>query len=163
LYLDPIFFFNTNRYFNFDHGQYLLLPLHLVVDNNDLPLLISSQVSCGFASLVENSKERPLSLDEHLVRRSSSTFFLRAKGDSMLETIKPTDLLIVDRSLTPAQGHIVIAIWQGEFLCKRFFQLNDSIELRADNPKYPVVKIPLERSDDFVLWGVVTYVIHSTC
>ncbi len=125
-------------------------------------VLIDAKVSCGFATLLENFQEKSLSLDGHLIRKPASTFFLRTKGDSMVPTISSEDLLIVDRSLTPAQGHIIIAIWQGEFVCKRFYQFDKLIELRSENDNYPVINIPIESYEQFEIWGVVTYVIHAT-
>jgi DNA polymerase V len=126
------------------------------------PVLIDAKVSCGFSTLIENFQEKALSLDNYLVKKPAATFFLRAQGDSMLDTIKPGDLLIVDRSLVPNQGDIVIVVWRGEFVCKRLYQLQNSIELRPDNPQYPITEIPFNESEDFSIWGVVTYVIHST-
>lgn len=130
-------------------------------NSSSASLMIDAKVSCGFATLIENFQEKSLSLDSYLIRKPAATFFVRAKGDSMFPTIKTEDLLLVDRSLIPAQGHIVIAIWQGEFICKRFYQLEKTIELRAENNQYPVIQVLLEQSEQLEIWGVVTYVIHA--
>jgi len=116
----------------------------------------------AFASVISEHGTGMLSLDEYLIQKPAATYFLRASNDKMSPTILPQDLMIVDRSLTPAQGMIVIATWRGEFTCKRFFQFPQHIELRSDNPHEEVIKITQEQASNFELWGVVTYVIHRT-
>ncbi len=132
------------------------------MNNEHDPLNVDTKVSLGFATLIENFQEKSLSLDNHLVGKAAATFFLREKGEAMLDTIKPKDLLIVDRSLSASHGQIVIVAWQGEFICRRFYANNDGIELRPDNDKFPIIKISSKEMEDFSIWGVVTYVIHST-
>jgi DNA polymerase V len=63
--------------------------------------------------------EARLSADELLVKNPMATYFVRVKGDSMLNAgITDGDVVIVDRSLEPSMGHIVLAEVDGEFTVK---------------------------------------------
>ena len=69
------------------------------------------------------------------------------------------DVLIVDRSLSPKQSDIVIAVLDGELTVKRLHLEKESVTLLPENPDYP--SIPITKSMSFTIWGVVTTVIHS--
>jgi DNA polymerase V len=121
--------------------------------------LMESSVSCGFANLAEDYVKGHLSLDELLITKPASTFFVRAQGESMQGSIYHGDLLVVDRSLDAQVGHVIIAILNGEFLCKRLTSKGHKFTLSADNPIFPPVNIT--GNDDFSIWGVVTAVVRS--
>ena len=75
----------------------------------------------GFPSPAEQYLEPPLDLNELLVKRPAATFFVRVEGDSVIGAgIRDKDLLVVDRSLTPANGDIIIASVDGEFTVKTY-------------------------------------------
>lgn len=122
--------------------------------------LYASPVSCGFPSPAEDYIENPLDLNEHLITKPAATFFVRAKGDSMIGAgIFDHDLIIVDRSKTPAHDHIVLAVINGEFTLKRLIKMQNTLWLYPDNPKYLPLKI--NEDMDFQIWGVVSYSIHK--
>ena len=123
------------------------------------PLFLSG-VSAGFPSPADDYLDRRLDLNEHLIKNPAATFFVRVAGDSMTGAgINDDDMLIVDRSLEPANGNIVIAVINGELAVKRLLKKNGNCQLVAENQHYP----PLEINEDTPLeiWGVVTYAIHS--
>jgi hypothetical protein len=75
--------------------------------NFHLPLF-GTAVEAGFPSPADDHLERPLDLNEELVRHPSATFFIRAKGESMRDAgIHDGALLVIDRSITPSDGQIV--------------------------------------------------------
>ena len=122
------------------------------------PLFLSG-VSAGFPSPADDYLDRKLDLNEHLIKNPAATFFVRVAGDSMTGAgINDDDILIVDRSLEPANNNIVIAVVNGELAVKRLLKKNTCCQLVAENPHYP----PLEINEDTPLeiWGVVTYAIH---
>ena len=122
--------------------------------------LFLSRIPAGFPSPADEYIETKLSLDEHLIQHEAATFFLRVKGDSMINAgIHDGDLLIVDRALTPQDGNIVIAVLDGELTLKRLLLRDPEIILMPENPKYPPITLNAER--DLTLWGVVTNVVHS--
>ena len=80
---------------------------------------VSGSVVAGFPSPAEQYQEPPLDLNELLVKRPAATFFVRVQGDSMIgEGIHDGDLLVVDRSLRPASGDVIIACVDGDFTVK---------------------------------------------
>ncbi|MDB4797399.1 translesion error-prone DNA polymerase V autoproteolytic subunit [bacterium] len=117
-------------------------------------------VSAGFPSPADDYKEKKLDLNDLLIRQPEATFFAKASGDSMTGAgIFDGDMLIVDRSITAADGKIVIAVVNGELTVKRFKLVGRTAQLHAENPKYS--PITLCEGDNVNVWGVVTNVIHS--
>ena len=73
--------------------------------------LYACGVSAGFPSPADDYLEGTLDLNERLIREPAATFFVRAKGDSMIGAgIHDGDLLVVDRSAEPRDGRVVIAV-----------------------------------------------------
>ena len=124
-----------------------------------IPLLTDS-VSAGFPSPADDYTEENIDLNEHLISNPFSTFFLRVKGDSMINAgIKDKDLIIVDKSLIAKPGDIVIAMIDGEFTIKRLSIKNDELYLKAENHNYPDFRF--KNHINVQIWGVVIYSIHS--
>ncbi|KTD07637.1 LexA family protein [Legionella jamestowniensis] len=125
----------------------------------DIPLY-SSKVRAGFPSPADDYIESYLDLNQHLIKHPASTFFLIAAGDSMIGAgIQPGDMLIVDRSLEATHGKIVIAAIDGELTVKRLVKTANGARLLPENSAYQPIDIT--DSQDLVIWGVVTYVIHQ--
>ncbi len=122
--------------------------------------LFSSGVSAGFPSPADDYIDRKLDLNELLIQNPAATFFVRVAGDSMTGAgIHHDDILVVDRSLAPVSGKIVIAILSGELTVKRLVRDAYSCRLVAENPDYP--SLTLSGEEECEIWGVVTSVIHS--
>ena len=122
--------------------------------------LFTVPVSAGFPSPAEEYVEQLLSLDEHLVKHPQATYLAKVKGDSMKEAgINTGDVLIIDKSLTPSNNKIVVAIIDGEFTVKRFIKEKGEISLVPANNAYKSIKVNGDR--DIKIWGVVTYIIHK--
>ncbi|WP_075508001.1 LexA family protein [Prochlorococcus marinus] len=122
--------------------------------------LLNDSVSAGFPSPADDYTEENIDLNEHLISNPFSTFFLRVKGDSMINAgIKDKDLIIVDKSLIAKPGNIVIAMIDGEFTIKRLSIKNDELYLKAENHNYP--DFSFKNHIDVQIWGVVIYSIHS--
>ena len=123
------------------------------------PLFLSG-VSAGFPSPADDYLDRELDLNEQLVKNPAATFFVRVAGDSMTGAgINDNDILVVDRSLEPANNNIDIAVINGELTVKRLIKKRKYCRLVAENPNYP----PLEVDDEMGLeiWGVATFAIHA--
>jgi DNA polymerase V len=125
-----------------------------------IPLpLFSGKVAAGFPSPADDYVEKTLDLNELLVQKPAATFFARAQGLSMLGAgIHHNDILIVDRSIEPVPGKIVICALNGELTVKRLDRENGQWKLAAENPDYP--DIAIFEDLEMVIWGVVTNVIH---
>ncbi len=114
----------------------------------------------GFGAAADDYMERGIDLNEQLIRNKPATYFFRMKGDAMREAgIFDGDVLIVDRSLKLADGKIIVAILNGELLVRRFHKNFSSAYLIPENSRYK--NINLSEFNDFIVWGVVTYVVHS--
>lgn len=117
-------------------------------------------ISAGFPSPAEDDVEGRLDLNELLIKHPAATFFLRVSGSSMIKAgIHHQDILIVDRSIEPVHGKIVIASLNGELTVKRLRYQGNKIQLAAENDAYPPIDITEEM--DLRIWGVVVHVIHS--
>jgi DNA polymerase V len=124
-----------------------------------LPLYEHS-ISAGFPSPAEDDTKECLDLNELLIKRPAATFFLRVSGSSMIKAgIHHNYLLVVDRSIEPADGKIVIASVNGELTVKRLRYQGKRISLVAENDAYPPIDITEDM--DLRFWGVVTSVIHA--
>ncbi len=123
-----------------------------------LPLFLES-VSAGFPSPADDYLEGKLDLNDYLIINPASTFLVRVTGDSMINSgIYSGDLLIVDRSLEPKDGNIVIAVIDGELTVKKLRFIKNKLTLVPENPKYKPIEINENMS--FEVWGVVSTVIH---
>jgi len=112
----------------------------------------SSKVAAGFPSPADDYVEKGLNLDELLIQHPASTYLAKASGDSMTGCgIFNDDILIIDRSLTPLHGDIVIAAIDGELTCK-FLNLRLK-QLLSANQRYPPIHINAET--DLIIEGVV--------
>lgn len=121
--------------------------------------LMSSAVVAGFPSPAEQYVERPLDLNDYLVARPAATYFVRAAGDSMVGAgVLDGDLLVVDRSLEPSDGAMVIACVDGEFTVKTYRRDREGVRLEAANAAYPPIRFTGEM--ELRVFGVVTAVIH---
>ncbi len=123
--------------------------------------MYSTFVAAGLPSPTEDYSEGKIDLNEHLLENPESTFFVRVSGDSMIDVgIHPNDLLIVDRSLRPSSGRVIIAVINGELTVKRLIKKdNNKLYLMPENPNYPMIEITEDM--EFMIWGVVTNVVHS--
>ncbi|MDN3555523.1 LexA family protein [Halomonas maura] len=132
------------------------------VDEAAVPVklpLAADAVRTGFPSPADDYLERDLDLVEHLIPHPSATYYVRGKGDSMQGLgIYDNDLLIVDRSLEPRPGHVLIVSVDGEMTCKQLGRIGSRPYLLAANDAYP--PIPLH-GHDCEVWGVVTHNVHA--
>jgi len=123
------------------------------------PLFLAG-VPAGFPSPADDYIEKHLDLNEHLVKHPSATFFVRVTGNSMTDAgIRNGDILIVDRSLSPSSGRVVIAVLDGELTVKRLVKRNGVVKLASESDGHPDIEIPEDA--DLQVWGVVTYAIHG--
>jgi DNA polymerase V len=117
-------------------------------------------VSAGFPSPAEDYLEGKLDLNRHLVANPAATFYVRVSGDSMTGAgIHDGDLLIVDRSLEPLPGRVVIAVINGEHTVKRLQREGDRLLLLAENADYAPIEV--SELEELRIWGVVVCVLHQ--
>jgi DNA polymerase V len=122
--------------------------------------LVAANVEAGFPSPADDHLERSIDLNEELINNPAATFYVRVKGDSMRDAgIHAGDVLIIDRSVTPIDRQIVVAMIDGEFTVKRLRKLNDKVFLEAANPAFQPIGVGEDQ--ELTIWGAVTYIIHK--
>jgi DNA polymerase V len=125
----------------------------LVSKKQESPLY-ASRPAAGFPAPGDDLVEKPLDLNDLLIDNPTATFFVRVSGDSMEGArIFDGDVLVVDRSITPSDGSIVVAAVYGEMVVKRLRKYPNKAELISENAAYqPIV---ISDVDDIYIWGVV--------
>lgn len=119
-------------------------------------------VKAGFPSPAEDVREK-LDLVKLLVRHKASTFFFRVSGVSMVDVdMDEGDIIIVDRAVEPYNDCKAVCFIDGEYTVKRMEIMGDRVRLlpaNENNPKYRPIDVTEE--NNFMVWGVVTYVIKK--
>ena len=116
------------------------------------------RVQLGFPSPAEDFQDDEIDLNQFLVRNPPATFHYRAQGWSMiLAGICDGDILLVDRSVAPVDGDVVVATWEGnEPVCKVLKVCPDHVEFHSRNPHCPNIVLPKDAEVEiFAVVGVV--------
>jgi len=122
------------------------------------PVRLLGVVEAGFPSPAEEELVDTMSLDEFFIQNRTATFMLKVSGDSMTGAgILPGDMVLVDKSLTPNNGDIVIAEVDGEWTMKYLRKQRNKVTLEPANEKYESIK-PV---NELKVAGVVTAVMRK--
>jgi len=142
-------------------GESVCLEIFPAVINSELELpFVSGGISAGFPSPALDFADLSIDLNKYLVKHPSATFYGRVKGFSMQdEGIYDGDLLVIDKSLEARNGKIAVCFIDGEFTVKKIKLEKDRCWLMPANKDYKPILVTAE--NDFLIWGVVTYVIKS--
>jgi DNA polymerase V len=119
-------------------------------------------VKAGFPSPAEDIREK-LDLIKLLVKHRASTFFFRVSGVSMVDaSLDEGDIIIVDRAVDPYNNCKAVCFIDGEYTVKRIEILDGKVRLMPANESDTRYKpIEVNQDNDFLVWGVVTYVIKK--
>lgn len=121
---------------------------------------LMATVRAGFPSPAEDLGAKRIDLTARLIKHPQATFLMKARGESMREAgIFDGDVLIVDRAIQARSGHVVIAVIEGEFVCKTLLMRAGRMKLKAANPGHPDI-VPKD-SQTVEIWGVVIHAIKS--
>lgn len=134
----------------------------VTIDSMELDL--AEAVHAGFPSPAADYAGERIDLARELTPHPDTTFYARVSGDSMLDAgIFDGDILIVDRSLLPQDGNIVVAAVDGEFTLKEFKTdpNHNGAWLIPHNGKYSPIHVTEQNT--FLIWGVVTHNVHKLC
>ena len=131
--------------------------------NRKLDLVIVPEIKAGFPSPAEDYLQESLDFNRDLIKHPESTFYGRVDGDSMIDAgICDGDIAVIDRSVEPTDGDVVVGYVNGEFTIK-YLDLSHKdegyIELRPANRFYSPIRI--NECDDFEVWGVVIWTIKN--
>ncbi|MBP3576141.1 MAG: translesion error-prone DNA polymerase V autoproteolytic subunit [Paludibacteraceae bacterium] len=119
-------------------------------------------VKAGFPSPAEDIREK-LDLIKLLVKHKASTFFFRVSGVSMVDAaMDEGDIIIVDRAIDPYNNCKAVCFIDGEYTVKRVEMGDNMVRLMPANELNTVYKpIVVTPDNEFLIWGVVTYVIKK--
>lgn len=127
--------------------------------NLDLPF-VNQGISAGFPSPADDFLDIKIDLNREFIKNPNATFYARVRGKSMIGAgLNDGDLLIIDRSLEPANKKIAVCFIDGEFTIKRIKKDKDTIWLIPENEDYSPIKVTAD--NEFIIWGVVTTVIKK--
>lgn len=138
-----------------------LTPVKLTDNPTEFKVkLFGHAVRAGFPSPADDYIADTLDLNDHLMPRKEASFLLRAKGESMVGVdIHDGDLLVIDRSIKPSNGCVVIATVDGQFTVKTLDKKQGKIRLLPANPEFEAIEF--KDGQELQIWGVVTNVVHS--
>lgn len=127
--------------------------------STELNLAFADQgIRAGFPSPAQDYMADSIDLNHELIRHPATTFYARAVGDSMKGCgIDDGDLLVIDKSIEPQEGDIVVAFIDGEFTLKRVHLEPDGscLWLMPANDDYHPIRVT--EANHFIVWGVLTY------
>ena len=135
------------------------------MDTNNLStekgiLSFDCKVPAGFPSPALDYIQERIDLNKEFIKHPLSTFIIESAGYSMINAfIPPKARLIVDRSITPKNGDIVLAFLNGEFTVKFLKKNKYKCWLVPANSKFKEIEITDEMN--MQIWGVVTHIITN--
>lgn len=125
-----------------------------------LPLFVE-RVQAGFPSPAQDYIEQRLDLNSLVILRPEATFFLQVRGHSMVDAgILDGDIVVVDRSITAASGHIVVAEIDGQFTIKTYWRRGNVVRLVPANKAFKTIE--LQDGETLTIFGVVTWILHRS-
>jgi DNA polymerase V len=139
------------------------LDLNTPVPISQAPLWVNAlpcRITAGFPSPAEDHVVQRVDLMAQLMRHPQATYLLRVRGESMIEAgIFDNDVVMVDRAITPRSGQVVVAVVDGDFVCKTLYQRAGRIKLKAANPTF--ADITPKDGQTLEIWGVVIAAIKQ--
>ncbi|MCD5381743.1 MAG: translesion error-prone DNA polymerase V autoproteolytic subunit [Candidatus Pacebacteria bacterium] len=138
----------------YTRNNYTHTRLGTLKESHDPKILYRSRPAAGFPVPGDDAVEQILDINDLVVKNPSATFFVRVESDSMKHAgIFSDDVLVIDRSVQPTHGCIVVAAVYGEMVVKRLALTDNTLTLVSENPDYaPIV---VSDSEDCHIWGVV--------
>ena len=111
-------------------------------------------IQAGFPSPAEDLGAKRIDILEKLIKHPQATYQMTVRGESMRDAgIFDGDVILIDRAISPRNGHYVVAIVDNEFVCKKYWQRAGQVKLKAANPTYP--DIVAKEGQIIEVWGVV--------
>lgn len=138
-------------------------PIKLFHSDLSTPLelpFVEGGIRAGFPSPAQDFIDLSIDLNKHLIKHPSSTFYGRITGNSMQDAgIHDGDLVIIDKSLEPADGKIAVCYIDGDFTVKRIRMAKNECWLIPANSEFNPIRVT--EDNQFLIWGIVTYIIKK--
>lgn len=117
----------------------------------------------GFPSPAADFAEQRISLDDRLISKPAATYFMRAANSHFREGVLQGALLVVDSSLSPCDGSLLVCAIEGEFRIKRYRLHPKPHLINLDNGRRE--ELPIDEDDGHsptrAVFGVITYIIND--
>lgn len=118
-------------------------------DRVEVPIV--GEVAAGSPILAAENVDGTLTVDSGLVRDSRS-YFLRVRGDSMIEAhICDGDLVLIQPQQEARNGEIVVVLIDDDVTLKRFYRRDGYIELKPENEAMASIIVTPEMGEVRVL------------
>ena len=139
----------------------IMSKLFIYATNQDTKceLLYVGKVKAGFPSPAADFVESAIDINKYIIKHPSATFYAKVDGNSMAQDFNDGDILVIDKSLSPADGKIAVCFVDGEFTVKRIKIEKDKCLLVPSNSDFPILEV--NENNNFLIWGIVTYVIKK--
>lgn len=135
------------------------VSLRTAPDSPALVCVAEVEVPGGFPSPAQDYATTEIDLNAHLLPNPTSSYLMRVRGNSMTGAgIWDGDEIVVDRSIHPQSGDVVVAVVDGEMTVKTLVVSAGQVVLQAANPEHP--SIVLAELSELRVWGVVTFALH---
>ena len=116
----------------------------------------------GFPSPASDYVEHRISLDQELISKPSATYFMRASCSHFREGILQGALLVIDSSLSPCDGSLLICAMEGEFRIKRYRIHPGPHLINLENGRREELPVDADGySSSHTVFGVITYIIND--
>lgn len=139
------------------------MNIHIYSPDQSLKLALQyagNQIQAGFPSPAEDYLEATLDLNRALIKNPSATFYGRVRGTSMKDAgVDDGDLLVIDKSLDYRNDDLAVCYVDGEFTLKKIKAQGNTLILMPANPDYPPIVV--KEDAEFLVWGIVTYIIKK--
>ena len=135
---------------------------HRIDTGSSFETELMGDVKAGFPRPAEDIREK-LDLIKLLVKHKASTFFFRVDGVSMVDSgMDEGDILIVDRAIDPYNNCKAVCYIDGEYTVKRVEMSDKGVRLMPANESKTIYKpIEITPENNFIIWGVVSWVIKK--
>jgi DNA polymerase V len=107
------------------------------------------------------SSGKTLDLNALLTPRPISTFYMRVAGHGLRSHgVLDGDLLVIDRSIPPSPGVLVVAEHRGEFLLRPLGREGEQWILEPERPGELAIPVEIDNLDESPLFGVAVHAVH---
>lgn len=136
-----------------------IYPASLDADVCEIPIM-EFGVRAGFPSPAQDYMQSRLDLNSYIIKNKEATFFMRVEGESLEGfLVFAGDILVVDRSVIPKDGNMIIATVNGELVLRRFQKIGNRAFLTLGENHEPEEMTSPENGIE--VWGTVTFVVHD--
>lgn len=107
-----------------------------------------------------DSFEQPINLNDYIVRHPVSTFIVQIEHDDNIALgISSGDVVVVDRSLAPKEGSLLMIENEDGFVIRKLIRNRNGWSYESGSGS--TESVHFEQDADYLIRGVITHIIHS--